>query len=138
MDFTKGGAILGVVISTVATILLAPKIINNPDGFEVHHGVAGLLLLALIYLTVYQLIFATEAELKGKTLKLKKVIGKKYEINVNQVEKISSFQTQSTKYTNIQFKDNNGNPERALILNSNSILFGKEVTAADVIKLAQQ
>ena len=69
---------------------------------------------------------------------MKKVIGKKYEVDVSQVEKVSSFQSKSTKYTTVKFKDNNGNPEKALILNSNSIIFGKEVTAGEVIKLAQQ
>ncbi len=137
-DFTKGGAILGVVISVVAAFFLVPKILNNPDGFQTNMLIAGLLLLVLIFLTFYQLIFAAEAELKGKKLKMKKVIGKEYEVDVSQVEKVSSFQSKSTKYTIVKFKDINGNPEKALILNSNSIIFGKEVTAGEVIKLAQQ
>ena len=137
-DFTNGGAILGVVISVVAAFFLVPKILNNPEGFQANMLIAGLLLLVLIFLTFYQLFFAVEAELKGKKLKMKKVIGKKYEVDVSQVEKVSSFQSKSTKYTTLKFKDNNGNPEKALILNSNSIIFGKEVTAGEVIKLAQQ
>ncbi len=137
-DFTKGGAILGVLSALGAAAFLAPKFFNNPEGVKWNVVFAGVLFLGLIYLTFYQLVFAAEASLKGKKLVLKKVIGKQYEIDVSQVEKLKSFQSKSTKYTLLHFRGNDGKPEKALILNSNSILFGKEITAGEVIQLAQQ
>ena len=137
-DLTKGGAIFGVVISVVVAFFLIPIILGNSDGLQANILIAGLLLIVLIFFAFYQLIFVAEAELKGKRLKMKKVIGKRYEIDVGQVKKVSSFKSKSTTYTTVKFKDDNGNSEKILILNSNSIIFGKGVTAGEVIKLAQQ
>ena len=136
--FTKAGAISAVLLVLVVAYFMAPQMFNKSDGLQANVIVAGILFLVLIFLAFYQLIFASEAELTGKKLKLKKVIGKVYEINVDQIEKIRSFRSKSTKYTIIRFKTNNGLTEKALILNSNSILFGKEVTAGEAIEMAQK
>ncbi|MTB51713.1 hypothetical protein [Lewinella sp. W8] len=137
-DFTKGGTYITIGISIIAAIFLTPKILDSSEGLQTNILLAGVMLLVLVALAIYQLLYAAEAELRGKKLTLKKITGKEFVIDVNQVNKTSSFQSRSTKYTILKFVDGSGNPETALIMNSNSILFGKEVTAGEVVKLAQQ
>ena len=137
-DFTKGGAIIGVIFVVGASFFIVPKLFDTSEGFQFNILIASALLLVLGAFAVFQLMYAAEAKLRGKKLILNKVIGKNYEVDVSQIEKISSFKSRSTKYTYLKFKGMDGNPEKALIFNSNSILFGKETSAGDVIKLAQQ
>lgn len=133
--FTRAGAIFTVLaVGFLAVILLA--VIEA--GTMSKKLIAGSVLALLVYLSLYQLIYAATAELEGKQLRLKKVIGKRYEVDVNQVEKVSMFNLKNTKYSIIRFKDNNGNPAKALILNSNSPLFGVDVAAGEVIQMAQK
>lgn len=134
-SFTRAGAIFTVLaVGFIAVILLA-VIETAPMSKKL---IAGSVLALLVYLSLYQLIYAATAELEGKLLRLKKVIGKRYEVDVNQVEKVSMFSLKNTKYSIIRFKDNEGNPAKALILNSNSLLFGVDVAAGEVIKMAQK
>jgi hypothetical protein len=137
-NFTKGGSILGALVAVIAAFFLVPIIQSNQTGLETRTIIGGLLLLLLVFATFYQLIFAAKAELTGRNLKLKKVIGTAYEIDISQIVGVSTFHSKNTKYTTVKFKDNNGNPQKVLILNSNSVIFGEEVAAGDVIKLAQQ
>lgn len=74
----------------------------------------------------------------ARPLHLNNVIGKKYKVDVGQITKISSFRLKTTKYTQLRFTDEQGQAQKALILSSNSILFGKQATAGDVLKLAQK
>ena len=136
-NFTKAGAIIGVLAAIAAAVIFLPKIFTNPEGFKFNLLLVGILTIVFLALAFYQLIYAADAKLKGKKLILKKVIGTSYEIDVNQVEKVSTFKSKSTKYTTVSFKGNNGNPEKALILNSNSIIFGRETSAGDIIEFAK-
>lgn len=136
-NFTKVGVIIGALAAIATAIIFLPNIFTNPDGFKFNFFLLVILIMVFLGLAFYQLIYAAEAKLKGKKLILKKVIGTTYEIDINQVEKVSTIKSKSTKYTTVTFKGNNGNPEKVLILNSNSILTGREVSAGDIINFAK-
>ena len=137
-DFTKVGAITGIIAGVGAAVFFSYEVLTISGPLQWNKLLAGVLGFVLFFLTLYQLMYAAEADLKGKKLNIKKVIGKSYEIDVNQVTKLSSFNSKSTKYTLVRFTAPTGKLEKALILNNNSILLGREIVAGDVIKLAQQ
>lgn len=131
------------VIGSAAVILLAVLFIGPPVFHSVINapkpgiGISFLFMILLVSLVLYQLVFAAHADLTGRRLTLSKLIGPAYEIDVDQVEKISSFRLRGTIYTNLKFRDDMGILHRALILNSNSLFFGRDVPSGILIKLAQ-
>lgn len=66
-SFTKVGAIGSVVFAIGTLFLLFPLVLSQSEGFQINLLNAGILLVGLLVLTVYQLIFAAEAALYGKT-----------------------------------------------------------------------
>jgi hypothetical protein len=136
-DFTTSGVILGLIVGLLGSAVLFSKIFNNLVDFKANILFAGVLMIVLLLLVLYQAAYAVTAKLEGKQLILKKVLGGRTELDVQQVHKISTFALKSTKYTNIKYTDSSGNTGRALIMNSNSLLFGREVSAGEIIKLAQ-
>lgn len=136
--FTKPGTLLTAVFVAGFSFFILPTIVWDISLGNMGLLLAGILMLVMIGFALFQLIYAAEATLEGKQLFLKKVMGGSYDLNVSQVEKISSIKLRRTKYTFIKFIDSQGITSKALIMNSNSAIFGVEPGAGDVIKMAQQ
>lgn len=136
--FTKWGTVLSAFILIPAVLSLWLLLTSNLGSRGASQILAMLLLLVITCLIVFQTIFAAEAVLEGKQLFINKILGPKYELDVSQIDKISHFQLKRTQYTIVKFHDNQGIAGTALIMNSNSIIWGKEVPAAEILKMAQQ
>lgn len=135
-DITQGAVFLVALAAVIMAIVIGYKM-TGEGGLSTNMLMAGGLTAALMAFAVFQTLHAAEAELKGKKLVLRKVIGPKYEVDVSRVVKMSSFNTQSTKYTLVRFQAEDGTEQKALIIGSNSLLFGRDHSAEDVIRLAQ-
>lgn len=136
--FTKWGTVLSAFITIPAVLSLWVLVTSNLGSRGATQILVMLLLLVITGLIVFQTIFAAEAVLEGKQLFINKILGPKYELDVSQIDKISHFQLKRTQYTIVKFHDNQGIASTALIMNSNSIIWGKEVPAAEILKMAQQ
>jgi len=136
--FTKWGAVLSAFILIPAVLSLWMLVSSNLRDRSVTQMIAMLLLFLLSCLIVFQTIFAAEAVLEGKQLFINRILGPKYELDVSQIDKISYFRLSRTQYTIVKFHDNQGIARTALIMNSNSIIWGKEVPAAEILRMAQQ
>ena len=99
-----------------------------------------IIIIALfVFLNIYaglQFFYSCEAYLKGKTLSIKKVFRKEININIETILEVNSFTIKSTKFTIIKY-ELDGRFEWASITNSNSIIFGIEYSAAEIIKIAK-
>jgi hypothetical protein len=135
-DWTKFIVIGSVVVGVLGSLFVF-LVFDRSKGTPTTQFIGTIGLIAIVGLVIYQLVIAAEAVLVAKNLTLNKIIGKEYDINVDDIEKLSSFSTRRIKYTFIRFVDDEGKTQRALILNSNSFIYGKEDTAIDIIKEAQ-
>ena len=138
--FTKWGTVLSVFILIPAILSVWILVSSSTNVFHSRATfiLATFLLLVISGLVAYRTIFTAEAVLEGKQLFLNKLFGPKYELDVSQIDKISYFRMRRTQYTFISFHDNQGIASKALILNSNSVIWGKEVPAAEILRMAQQ
>jgi hypothetical protein len=127
------------IIAAVVVFIVALVMFNKFFVWPMKSNVLiGLLLMAvLLGLSIYQVFLTAWAQLVGRKLLIQKLLGPEQEIDLSQVEKISSFPMKSTYYTIIKYRDANGLTQRALIHNSRSPLFGYETPAAEILRFAQ-
>lgn len=137
MRYSKGLVIFNFVLVALFLLCFADRF-DLSNGIKTRQVIALIFLGLLLALVTYQLLFSQYAEIRGKRILLRNLFGKEQEIDLNQVTKVSSFRLRRTIYTHLIFTNDHGNQERALILNSNSALFGKEVAASEIIRLAQE
>lgn len=137
-SFTKAGSIFTFVLALVFFLIVITSITTHPGAIKGNMMLTLALITLIFGLSTYQLLHAADAKLKGKQLILKTVLGKEYQIHVNQIQNVSGFALKSTKYTIIKFADIDNTLRTILILNSNSIIFGRETSAKDIIQIAQQ
>ncbi len=137
MRYSRGLVILNFVIVTLFALCMFGTY-NPANEVKPSLILAGLALVLLFAFVTCQLLFSRYAEIRGKKILLKSIFGKEQEISLGQITKLSTFRLRRTIYTHLKFTNDNGYEERVLILNSNSMLFGKEVAASEIIQLAQQ
>jgi len=134
MDSSKSLVIISVLFVWVASFLL---IRNYFISMGLNVILAGIVLLVLNVFMIYQFFRISDARLEGRSLKLKKILGSEINIDIDEIVKIRSFSAKSTKYTTIRYVVGE-KINKALIVNSDSALFGREISAGDVLKKAKE
>ncbi len=105
-----------------------------------HNKVAGLpivIYIALLGLCIFQFAYVSKVILEGDKLIIKKLFRKSEVINLSQIVNISTFKLKSTKYTFLKYNIDEYKESKALILNSNSVLFGKQDTLKDLLEYSK-
>lgn len=103
-------------------------------------GTAGFVLVFIIVLNAYaglNFYFTSKASIKGKTVTIKKIFRQEIGFPIEAIKRIRSFALKSTNYTLIKY-DWNGKSDWALIVNSNSWIFGRELPASDILRAAKK
>lgn len=121
------------IAALVASIVFLVNLTNISEK-------TGYFLAFIIFLNVYACLnfyFTSKASLKGKMLSIKKIFREEKEIPIDTIVRIWSFALKSTYYTIIKY-ELEGKIDWALIINSNSWIFGRELSAADILKAAKK
>ena len=113
--------------SLISVLLLDYEILNLRDEIESYIFLIGASLLTLTILAVFQLLYASEAFLKGKILSLKRLFRKEIQIHVDSIMKIDSF----GKHTIIKYSIGD-ETHSTLIISVN------EISISDILKASQK
>ncbi|QKG78886.1 hypothetical protein [Tenuifilum thalassicum] len=135
-DFSFFGAFIGLIIVLLYSFILF-AIMKDPSTEFNKLALPLIFYFIILGLTIYQFIFVSKVFLVGNKLLIKKIFRKKETVLLNQIQNISTFRLKNTKYTIVSYKLDNGLESKALILNSNSVLFGKQETLEDLLEYAK-
>lgn len=125
------------VIGIIILISINFQIINFYEYIEEQIFIVVLLVLGIHFIYLFQLFFASEATLTGKTLMIKKVFRKEVIINIDKLNSIDPVNFNAKKLTRISYK-NGSRSEIAIVYNSKKFVFGENNFVVELIRHAQK
>lgn len=133
--FTKPSLILVFLISFFSLKNTWNKIFNHVVTVE--YIFSFILFLALFGACLLAFKFSVDATIEGKRIRIKPILRKAQIVNINDITILKSFESAKINFTLISYLNNEAEEKKALIINSGSIIYGYENSAARVISLAQ-
>jgi hypothetical protein len=124
-DFSFFGAFLSLAIAILFSIVIFNSKVT---------GLPIVIYIVLLGLCIFQFVYVSNVILEGDKLIIKKLFRKTEVIFLSQIVDISTFKLKSTKYTFLKYNIDEYKDSKALILNSNSVLFGKQDTLKDLLE----
>lgn len=131
--FTKVSLFIG---ATLLILIIPVSVLAVMDAREFHFGMvlAPIILIALLAFFGYLFVYVCEAKISGTKLVVKKLFRPAQTIDFIQIGYISSFRLKRTKYTTFEIKKGRGVFEKAIIMNSKSILSFEKMDAEEVLR----
>jgi len=132
------------VITVIGSVLLVfiglPLIIlsiENPTNQQSNLIVALIVGIALAVFVVLQIVYISDAYIKGTELIFKRVFQKEEIIKLEQIKNTSEFTIKNTRYTIVKYLTSQSELKTRLIVNSRSLIFGNELSANQIISIAK-